>query len=121
MTMKNWLPAVPAASACVFAIATTPSVYLVGFRRASPASVPGPFGAGAGRVAALDHEAGDDPVEDRADEEAAADEADERRRGLRRVLHVEPERNAAAAGHQRHVVGLRRIERRRRLRRATSL
>ncbi len=36
--MKNWLPAVPAASVSVFAIATTPSVYLVDVGGASTVS-----------------------------------------------------------------------------------
>src|SRR5690242_12228919 len=42
MTMKNWLPAVPAASVSVLAIATTPSVYFVDFGGASTVSYPGP-------------------------------------------------------------------------------
>ena len=54
-------------------------------------------GAGAGRVAALDHEVLDDPVEDHAVVEALAGELLEVRDGLRRVLVEELERDGAFA------------------------
>ena len=57
------------------------------------------------RVAALNHEARDDAVEDRAVEEPLAHERRERRRDARRVADVEPECKAA---HVRlHVDGVR--------------
>ena len=42
VTMKNWLPEVPGASACVLAIATTPRVYCVERGGASTTLYPGP-------------------------------------------------------------------------------
>src|SRR5206468_11519350 len=58
--------------------------------------VAGAARAGAGRVAALDHEARHDPVEDRVIEEAGARERDERRGRPRRELLVERDRERAA-------------------------
>ena len=97
VTTKNWLPEVPGGSAAVFAIATTPFVYFASDGGVSTTRVAGAAGAVAVRVAALDHEAGDDPVEGQAVEEALLDERGERGGRVRRVLHVERERERALA------------------------
>ena len=114
VTTKNWLPAVPAGSACVFAIATTPVRVARRGGRPVDGRVARPARPGARRVAALDHEAGNDAVEDRLVEEALAREADEGCGRRPASLHGEPDREAAAVRVQRHVVGLRRVERGRR-------
>ena len=63
-----------------------------------------------GRVAALDHEAGDDAVEDRVVVKAALGERDERGGGVRRGLLVDADRDVAAARLERDVVSLRRVQ-----------
>ena len=74
VTTKNWLPDVPGGSAAVFAIATTPFVYAAPAPAGVDGRVAGPAAARLRRVAALDHEARDDPVEDRVVEEAVLGE-----------------------------------------------
>ena len=83
MTTKNWLPDVPAGSVPVLAIATTPFSYSEVLRRRLDDRVAGAAGAVALRVAALDDEAGHDPVERRAVVEALVGERLERAAGLR--------------------------------------
>src|SRR5262245_38762082 len=62
------------------------------------------------RVAALDHEARHDAVEDRVVEVPVVGERDERGRRLRRELLVERDRERAAARVERQRVGLGRVE-----------
>jgi hypothetical protein len=64
--------------------------------------VAGPAGACTGRIAALDHEAGDDAVEDDAVVEAVPGELDEVRDGLGSVLLEELEFDRAVVRVQRH-------------------
>ena len=79
-------------------------------RRLVDGRVAGAAQAARGRVAALDDEAGHDPVEDRVVVEALAHEADERRGRRRRRLDGEVDREAAAVGLHRDRVGLRLVE-----------
>jgi hypothetical protein len=63
------------------------------------------------RIAALDHEAGHDPVEREPVEEPLVDEVLERAAGLRRTLGVEPDLELAAVRRDGRDVGLRGLER----------
>ena len=69
-----------------------------------------PAGARPGRVAALDHEARDDPVEERVVEEAALRERDERAGRVRRRLLVERDREVPAVRLEDEAVCLARLE-----------
>ena len=64
-------------------------------------------GAGAGGVAPLDHEVGDDPVKGRAVEDAVLGQVLERGRRLRVLLRVEGdlERAAACVDHRDEILG----------------
>ena len=107
VTTKNWLPAVPAGSAPAFAIATTPCTYdasAAPCRASSTRARPCPCPS----VAALDHEARDDPMEERVVEEAALRERDERAGRVRRRLLVERHREVAAVRLEDEAVRLRR-------------
>ena len=64
----------------------------------------------AGRVAALDHEAGDDPVERQPVEEALVGQVLERAAGARGALGVERDLEVAAARRDRRHVGLGAVE-----------
>ena len=84
--MKNWQPA--ELGSLVRAMERTPRACLRGLNSALSV-VAGAAGAGAGGVAALDHEAGDDAVEDHAVVEASLREEDEAVDVLGGVLGVE--------------------------------
>ena len=71
-------------------------------------------GAGAGGVAALDHEAGDDAVEDDAVVEPFAGEEDEAVDVLGRDLRVQLDADRAGRRVDRRGVGLVRVDRHRR-------
>ena len=103
--MKNWLPRCPPAAS-----RPSPSRPLRActcrLRRRVDVGVAGAAVSRTGRVAALDHEPGNDPVEDRVVEEAALHEVDERRGGVRRLLLVDPEGEAPAVRRPSDVVDL---------------
>ena len=99
--MKNWLPDVPAGSLWVLAIATVYFVYLQVGRRLLADRVAGAAEAVGERVAGLDDEraarrVARDAVEGQAVVEAALDERGERRRGLRRLVDVQRDRERPA-------------------------
>ena len=90
-------------------------------RRLVSRAVAGAAHAAAGRVAALDDEVGDDPVEHGAVVEARAREPRHRRRGARRGALVEADVDLPAARVEDQVVALVRVELRRRTGRAAVL
>src|SRR5215207_4311675 len=81
-------------------------------RNAIPGRVSGSAGAARGGIAALDHEAGDDAVEDRVVEETTARERRKRGRGAWRRPLVEPDREGATARAELDLVRLGGVERR---------
>ena len=110
VTTKNWLPEVPGRLGA--ALRHRHHALRVGGVRGRRIDrlVPGAAAPGLGRVAALDHEAGDDPVEDHVVVEARLRERDERGGRCRCLLEVERDRERAAVRLEHEVVGLLGIE-----------